>query len=197
MNLLVTIFLLSIFLQKKSALQTSIEPSLKNNKNGDIENSKKTFVVARVYPSEYLELQRNKGGPDESLLLTERDEAAAVLDILNQIDDNDNEDEGKNGNQFQLQTTKASTTATSTATSHKTKDLTSQHKTEMDTTNTMTTAMTDSATQNKDEPTLTTGTTPSTTTEQRKSPDDEYEDERRRRVECNCNNNGIVCFLLL
>ena len=196
MNLSVRILLLSLlctFLQKKlQALQTSVSPSLNNedDEGGDIEeNKKKAYVVARVYPSEYLHLQNNKDEPDDSIFMAENDGPAAILDILNQIDNNDDDgdDDGdgsqsKDQNQIHLQTTLAT---------RSTKD---NPDTTLNTTptTTTTTTTTDISTAQKED--ILIPITPSEVTEQRSSPDDDDNASNERNIKCSCNEKGIIFY---
>lgn len=189
MNLSVRVLLLLLlcsFLQKKSqALQTSVTPSLNNedDEGGDIlESKKKAFVVARVYPSEYLHLQRNKDEPDDSLLMEKNDGPTAILDILNRIDNDDDgggDSRSKDQNQIHLQTTLVT---------RSTKDKTD---TTSSTLNTATT-MTNTSTAQKEDKLI--PTTPSKITERRNSPDDNGKNNNasnERKIKCNCNEKGI------
>ena len=187
-RVLLLLLLLCSFLQKKlQALQTSVTPSLNNedDEGGDIlESKKKAFVVARVYPSEYLHLQRNKDEPDDSLLMEKNDGPAAILDILNRIDnDNDSGDSrSKDQNQIHLQTTLVT---------RSTKDKTD---TTSSTLNTATT-MTNTSTAQKEDKLI--PTTPSKITERRNSPGDNGKNNNasnERKIKCNCNEKGIISY---
>ena len=190
MNLSVRVLLLLMlfsFLQKKSqALQTSVTPSLSNedDEGGDIvQSKKKAFVVARVYPSEYLHLQKKKDEPDDSLLMEKNDGPAAILDILNQIDndaDGGGDSRSKDQNQIHLKTTLVT---------RSTKDKTD---TTSSTLNTATTTMTNTSTAQKEDKLI--PTTPSKITERRNSPDDNGKNNNasnERKIKCNCNEKGI------
>ena len=192
MNLSVRVLLLLLlcsFLQKKSqALQTSITPSLNNedDEGGDIvQSKKKAFVVARVYPSEYLHLQRNKDEPDDSLLMEKNDGPAAILDILNRIDNDDDgggDSRSKDQNQIHLQTTLVT---------RSTKDKTDPTSSTLNTA----TTMTNTSTAQKEDKLI--PTTPSKITERRNSPDDNSKNNNasnERKIKCNCNEKGIISY---
>ena len=175
--------------KKSQALQTSVTPSLnyEDDEGGDIvQSKKKAFVVGRVYPSEYLHLQKNKDEPDDSLLMEKNDGPAAILDILNRIDNDDDgggDSRSKDQNQIHLQTTLVT---------RSTKDKTD---TTSSTLNTATTTMTNTSTAQKEDNLI--PTTPSKITERRNSPDDNGKNNNasnERKIKCNCNEKGIISY---